>query len=113
MSKTNSAALERLFGVIESRKGADPEASYTAKLFAEGRGKIAGKLGEEAIETVIALLSETPDRVVCESADLLYHLLVAWAEAGVRPEDVWAELERREGASGLDEKAGRSNTKEY
>lgn len=108
MSKTNSAPLERLFEVIESRKGADPKASYTAKLFEKGRGEIAGKLGEEAIETVIALLSETPGRVVSESADLLYHLLVVWAEAGVRPEDVWAELERREGTSGLDEKAGRS-----
>ena len=108
MSKTPNAPLDRLFKVIESRKGADPASSYTAKLFKDGRDKIAGKLGEEAIETVIALLGETPDRVASESADLLYHLLVAWAEAGVRPEDVWAELERRQGTSGLDEKAARS-----
>lgn len=99
--------LDQLFAVIEGRKGADPDSSYTAKLFAKGRGKIAQKLGEEAVETVIAALSQTPRHVASESADLLYHLLVLWAEAGVSPDEVWAELARRQGISGIAEKASR------
>lgn len=98
--------LDALFAVIASRKGADPTASYSAKLFARGRPKIAQKLGEEAVELVIAGCAET-DKIVPESADLLYHMLVLWADAGVKPADVWAELERRSGTSGLDEKASR------
>lgn len=103
----NSAVLERLFQTIRGRRGSDPEASYTAKLLAEGKGKITRKLGEEAVETIIAALDGTSDEVAAESADLLYHLLVLWAETGVEPEAVWAELSRREGLSGLDEKAAR------
>lgn len=99
--------LERLFSVIEGRKGADPATSYTAKLIAEGKPKIAKKLGEEATETVIAATAGTPAEVARESADLLYHLLVLWAAAGVKPAEVWAELARREGTSGLAEKAAR------
>lgn len=99
--------LERLYDTIASRKGGDPEKSYTAKLFARGRGKIAQKLGEEAVETVVAALAETPDHVVSESADLLYHLLVLWADAGVKPGQVWAELAQRQGISGVDEKKSR------
>jgi phosphoribosyl-ATP pyrophosphohydrolase len=102
--------LERLFLVIESRKGADPASSYSAKLLAEGKGRIAKKLGEEATETVIAAAAGTPAEVARESADLLYHLLVLWAAAGVDPADVWAELARREGTSGLAEKAARPKT---
>ena len=102
--------LERLFAVIESRRGADPKSSYTAKLFAKGRAKITEKVGEEAIETVIAAIGEGPERVAAESADLLYHLLVLWAETGVAPADVWAELERREGTSGLAEKKTRETS---
>jgi phosphoribosyl-ATP pyrophosphohydrolase len=102
--------LERLFLVIESRKGADPTSSYSAKLLAEGKGRIAKKLGEEATETVIAAAAGTPAEVARESADLLYHLLVLWAAAGVDPADVWAELARREGTSGLAEKAARPKT---
>ncbi len=101
------AVLEQLFAVIESRRGADPGSSYTARLFGRGRGKIAQKFGEEAVETVVAALSESPDRLAAESADLLYHLLVLWADAGVAPGEVWAELARREGTSGLTEKARR------
>jgi phosphoribosyl-ATP pyrophosphohydrolase len=101
-------AIDGLFAVIAGRKGADPETSYTAKLFAKGRGKIAQKVGEEAVETVIAALSQGSDKVVSESADLLYHLLVLWAETGVKPEDVWAELERRAGVSGITEKNSRN-----
>ncbi|SLN18390.1 phosphoribosyl-ATP diphosphatase [Oceanibacterium hippocampi] len=102
-----AAVLDRLYAVIESRKAAAAETSYTAKLFARGEGKIAQKLGEEAVETVIAALREGPEATVRESADLLYHLMVLWAALGIRPEDVWNELERREGVSGVAEKAAR------
>ncbi len=101
------AVLERLFAVIESRRGADPEESYTAKLFAGGAEEIARKLGEEAIETIIESLQSRNDKLIHESADLLYHLLVLWAERGVRPAQVWAELGRREGISGRAEKRAR------
>ncbi len=101
------SVLERLFSVIEGRRGADPGSSYTAKLLAEGKPKIAKKLGEEATETVIAATAGTPADVARESADLLYHLLVLWAATGVKPAEVWAELARREGTSGLAEKASR------
>jgi len=100
-------SLDRLFAAIAARKGADPKSSYTAKLFAKGAPKIAQKLGEEAVETIIAALAEDRAAVTSESADLLYHLLVLWAERGVTPDDVWAELARREGVSGLTEKASR------
>jgi len=100
-------AIDTLFAVIESRKGADPDTSYTAKLFAKGRKKIAQKVGEEAVETALAAVSETPAAVAAESADLLYHLLVLWAETGVSPDDVWAELNRRSGVSGIEEKNSR------
>ncbi len=101
--------LDRLAQVIDSRRGDDPEASYTAKLLQAGRGKIAQKLGEEAVETIIAALDERPEAVVNESADLLYHLLVLWAERGVAPEAVWAELGRRFGVSGIEEKNARAD----
>ena len=100
-------AIDTLFAVIESRKGADPDTSYTAKLFAKGRKKIAQKVGEEAVETALAAVSDTPAAVAAESADLLYHLLVLWAETGVAPGDVWAELNRRAGVSGIEEKNSR------
>ena len=96
----DSAVLERLFEVIRSRRGGDAEKSYTAELFAGGTGTIPQKFGEEAVETIIAALLESPAKVTRESADLLYHLLV-----------LWAELQRREGTSGLAEKKARSNTK--
>lgn len=113
MSKTSSKieydsdVLTHLFEVIESRKGADPGTSYTAKLFERGLPKIAQKMGEEAVETIVAATAEGRAEVVSESADLLYHLLVLWAATGVAPEDVWAELAEREGVSGLMEKAAR------
>jgi phosphoribosyl-ATP pyrophosphohydrolase len=87
--------LRELLAVIESRKGADPESSYTAKLLARGLPKIAQKLGEEATETVVAALAETDERVVSESADLLYHLLVLWAARGIDADAVFAELAKR------------------
>ena len=108
MAKTDdSTVIERLYAAIEARRDADPDESYTARLFARGPDKIAQKLGEEAIETVIAAAAGKRADVVAESADLLYHLLVAWAQARVAPEDVWAELARREGVSGIAEKRAR------
>lgn len=99
--------LEHLFGVIESRRGADAGTSYTARLFAKGRAKIAKKTGEEAVEVVVAALAEGRQELAAESADLLYHLLVLWASAGIKPRDVWTQLAKREGVSGLTEKAAR------
>ena len=109
MSKNENtdAVIARLFDTIVSRKGDDVSGSYTAKLFARGTGKIAQKLGEEAVETVIAAVTKDRDGTIGESADLIYHLLVLWADAGIHPEDVLAELERREGTSGIAEKASR------
>jgi phosphoribosyl-ATP pyrophosphohydrolase len=104
---TNSKTLDELYEVIASRRGGDPESSYTAKLFARGRAKIAQKLGEEAVETVIAALAESPQALVSESSDLLYHLMVLWADCGVKPETVWAELAKRKGVSGIEEKKAR------
>ena len=94
--------LDKLFATIASRRGADPASSYTAKLFSEGRGKIARKLGEEAVETTVAALTEGPERLAGESADLLYHLLVLWADCGVTPVQVWDALAARQGTSGID-----------
>ncbi|MGE4279050.1 MAG: phosphoribosyl-ATP diphosphatase [Magnetospirillum sp.] len=99
--------LDHLFQVIQSRKGGDADTSYTAKLFAKGRKKIAQKVGEEGLETAIAAVSETPADIAAESADLLYHLLVLWADSGVDPADVWTELARRQGISGITEKNSR------
>jgi phosphoribosyl-ATP pyrophosphohydrolase len=99
--------LDALFATISARKGADPDTSYTAKLFAKGRKKIAQKVGEEGVETALAAVAEGSEAVVGESADLFYHLLVLWADMGITPEQVWAELRRREGISGIDEKNAR------
>ncbi|MBL8675434.1 MAG: phosphoribosyl-ATP diphosphatase [Rhodospirillales bacterium] len=99
--------LDRLYDTIESRKGADPATSYTAKLMARGTEKLAQKLGEEATETVIEAIKGDRRKLVMESADLLYHLLALWATLGVKPRQVWAELARREGVSGIAEKAAR------
>ena len=99
-------AFDRLEATIRARRGADPASSYVASLFARGRGKIAQKLGEEAVETVIAATSD-PAKIVPEAADLLFHLAVLLADAGLSFADVAAELERREGVSGHDEKAAR------
>jgi len=102
-----SAILDRLFAVIESRRHADPVSSHTAKLFAKGTRKIAQKVGEEAVELVIEAVRGKRERIIEESADLMYHLMVLWADAHVRPQDIWEELKRREGMSGIAEKAAR------
>lgn len=101
------AQLSRLFETIESRRGADPDDSYVARLLARGTPKAAQKLGEEAIETAIAAVGEGREELIAESADLLFHLMVLWSLKGIRPAEVMAELARREGVSGLEEKAGR------
>ncbi|HEV2532998.1 phosphoribosyl-ATP diphosphatase [Phenylobacterium sp.] len=98
--------LERLAATIASRRGAEAKASYTAQLLADP-ARAAKKLGEEAVETVIAALGSDKDALAAESADLIYHWLVVLAAAGVSLDDVAARLEAREGTSGLDEKAGR------
>jgi len=100
--------LKRLEATIGERMNASPDASYVAKLNAQGVGKIAQKVGEEATETVIAAVSGSNEELVSESADLLFHLLVLLKAKGVGLDDVAAELDRREGLSGLDEKASRT-----
>ena len=112
MSKTKDGrALDALFATIARRRKADPKTSYTAKLLAGGPGKIGDKVIEEAAEVAHAGLKEARPRVVSESADVLYHLLVLWAARGVKPPIVWAELARREGTSGIAEKKARRQKK--
>jgi len=101
-------ALERLAATIESRKGADPESSWTAKLLAQGPEKAATKFGEEAVEAIVEAVRGDRARLAAEAADVLYHLLVMLAARDVSLGDVLAELERREGTSGIAEKAGRA-----
>jgi phosphoribosyl-ATP pyrophosphohydrolase len=107
MSELDARVLDRLYETVADRKDSDPSSSYTAKLFYKGREKIAQKLGEEAVETVIEAIRDDRSAIVNESADLLYHLTVLWADANVKPERVWAALAEREGMSGLEEKAAR------
>jgi len=106
MADIDGSILDRLFAIVASRQGGDPELSYTAKLLAAGTPRIAQKLGEEAVETVIAAI-EGNSGLIGESADLLYHLLVLWADAGVAPNEVWNALESRMGTSGIVEKQSR------
>jgi phosphoribosyl-ATP pyrophosphohydrolase len=101
--------LTRLEQTILARRDGDPGSSYVASLRAKGRGKMAQKLGEEAVETVIAALSGDKAALTGEAADLLFHLIALLADCGVSLDDVRAELERREGTSGLDEKASRGS----
>lgn len=101
--------LERLAATIEARKGADPESSWTAKLLAKGPEKCAEKFGEEAIEAIIEAVKGDKNRLTSEAADVLYHLLVMLTACDVSLDDVLAELARREGTSGLIEKAARSS----
>ena len=100
-------SLDALETIIRERRGGDPATSYVAKLTAKGRAKIAQKLGEEATEAVIAAIQDDRDALKGEAADLVFHLLVLLADAGLSLDDVRAELARREGVSGLDEKASR------
>ena len=99
--------LIRLEAIIRERRSADPALSYVAKLTHAGRAKIAQKLGEESVEAVIAAVTDDRNGVISESADLLFHLAVLLADMGIPMTDVLAELDRREGVSGLTEKANR------
>ena len=99
--------LDRLFSVVLDRRTASPALSHSARLLSRGTAKVAQKFGEEAVECLIEAVAGNRDALVGESADVLYHLLVMWVAAGVEPSRVWAELQRREGVSGLQEKAAR------
>lgn len=100
--------LSQLYQTILSRKAADPASSYTASLYAKGTAKIAQKVGEEAVETCIEALQGNKDKLAAESADLLYHLMVLWADQGLTPDDVFKILTEREGVSGIAEKNSRT-----
>ncbi len=101
-------ALDRLAATVQARKGADPESSWTAKLLSKGPEKCAEKFGEEAVEAIIEAVKGDREKLTAEAADVLYHLLVMLAARDVTLDQVLAELERREGISGLAEKAARS-----
>jgi phosphoribosyl-ATP pyrophosphohydrolase len=102
-----SDILNRLAETLEARKGADPQSSYVAKLYARGTDSILKKVGEEAVETIIAAKGGDREQIIYETADLWFHTLVMLANAGLHPDDVLAELARREGLSGIAEKASR------
>src|SRR3954447_10793809 len=103
-----AAVLDRLWTVVMSRRTANPAVSHSARLRARGAAKGAQKCGEEAVECLIEAVAGNRDAVVAESADVLYHLIVLWVACGIRPADVWDELKRREGISGIAEKAARA-----
>ncbi|ABD86288.1 phosphoribosyl-ATP diphosphatase [Rhodopseudomonas palustris] len=106
-----SDSLDRLYRAVIAAKDLDPSTSRTARLFKRGPAKMAKKLAEEAIEVVIDAVNGNRDAVVRESADLLYNLTVLWASAGVCPDDVWAEMQRRETMLGIAEKLPKSTIK--
>ena len=110
-AELDGTILDQLYKVIDSRKGGDPTKSNTARLFAKGTDKIAQKLGEEAVETVIEGVRGRKKDLALESADLLYHLLVLWADRGLKPSEVWMTLAAREGISGIEEKKARGQVK--
>ena len=103
--------LQRLYDTVQSRRGTDPSLSHSARLMSRGRNKIAQRFGEEAVECLIEAVNGNRKELIGESADVLYHLIVMWVDAGVSPEDVWTELKRREGTSGIAEKAARPKEK--
>jgi phosphoribosyl-ATP pyrophosphohydrolase len=105
---SDARVLDRLWATVLSRKNADPELSHSARLISRGTAKIAQKFGEEAVECLIEAVGGHRTALIGESADVLYHLLVLWVDAGLRPEQVWAELTRREAMSGIAEKAARN-----
>jgi phosphoribosyl-ATP pyrophosphohydrolase len=103
-----SPVLDRLWSTVMSRREADPSVSHSARLLSRGTAKVAQKFGEEAVECVIEAVVGNKPALIAESADVLYHLMVLWVASGVSPDEVWAELVRREGVSGIAEKAARS-----
>ncbi|GAB6854209.1 phosphoribosyl-ATP diphosphatase [Asaia astilbis] len=107
MTPVDAQVLDRLFETVEARRGTDPAVSHSARLLSRGRKKIAQKFGEEAVECLIEAVAGKQSELVSESADVLYHLIVMWVDAGVAPQQVWQELRRREAMSGVAEKASR------
>src|ERR1700757_3726360 len=103
----DARVLDRLWATVLTRKDADPNLSHSARLLSRGTEKVAQKFGEEAVECIIEAVAGKTTALIGESADVLYHLMVLWVDAGLRPEQVWAELARREGMSGIAEKAAR------
>ena len=99
-----SDSLDRLYTAVMAARGADPATSRTARLLRSGRSKMAKKLAEEAVEVVIDAMHGDREAVVKESADLIYNLVVLWVSSGIRPEDVWKEMDRRERLLGIAEK---------
>jgi phosphoribosyl-ATP pyrophosphohydrolase len=106
-----SDSVDRLYRAVIAARNLDPATSRTARLFQRGPAKMAKKLAEEAIEVVIDAVNGKSDAVIRESADLLYNLTVLWAGSGVRPEDVWAEMNRRELMQGIAEKLPKTSAK--
>jgi phosphoribosyl-ATP pyrophosphohydrolase len=109
MTPSSIPIIQELMQVIEQRKEADPESSYVARLFSKGLDTILKKVGEEASETIIASKNGERDAIIYESADLLFHLLVMLSAHEIDPDEIFKELERRFGLSGVAEKAARSN----
>ncbi len=105
-------SLERLYRSVVALQKSDPLQSRTARLMRAGRAKVAKKLAEEAVEVVIDAMQGDREAVVRESADLLYHLVVLWAEGGIRPQEVWAEMDRREKLMGLAEKLPKESSRD-
>jgi len=103
----SAEVLDRLWSVVVTRRAADPAVSHSARLLSRGTAKVAQNFGEEAVECLIEAVAGNHEALVGESADVLYHLLVLWVASGVAPDEVWAELQRREGLSGIAEKAAR------
>jgi phosphoribosyl-ATP pyrophosphohydrolase len=103
-----SDILDRLSELLEQRKSADPQSSYVAKLYAKGMDSILKKVGEEATETIIAAKDGNKEHLIYETADLWFHTMIMLAQAGLKPQDVLDELARREGLSGIVEKASRT-----
>jgi phosphoribosyl-ATP pyrophosphohydrolase len=104
----SAAVLDRLWSVVMSRRDADPAVSHSARLLLRGTAKVAQKFGVESVVCLIEAVAGNRDAVVAESADVLYHLIVLWVASGIRPDEVWDELKRREGISGVAEKAARA-----
>lgn len=105
-----AAVLDRLWDVVTERRTADVTVSHSARLLSRGTAKVAQKFGEEAVECLIEATLGNREGLIGESADVLYHLIVLWVNAGIRPEEIWAELKRREGISGIAEKASRAQS---
>jgi phosphoribosyl-ATP pyrophosphohydrolase len=106
--RPGAEVLDRLWSVVMSRRTANPAASHSARLLSRGTAKVAQKFGEEAVECLIEAVAGNQAAVIAESADVLYHLIVLWVVSGIEPHEVWDELKRREGISGIAEKRSRA-----